>query len=71
MLALERPGDLAAVADPVVRRWMDARWNDALAEGAEVRFLLLAPDDAPTPVLWCACFGGEPAGLAELVDAFE
>lgn len=57
MTRLERLGEVHRVEDPVLRAWIVARWRDALAAGAELVFIVLAPSDPPVPTLWSVCIG--------------
>lgn len=57
MTRLERLGEVQQVEDPLLRYWIVARWREALDAGAEVCFLLFAPQDPPWQTLWSACVG--------------
>jgi hypothetical protein len=72
MQTVEQLSKLPCIADPAIRDWVDARWRDALAAGAEVCFHLLEPAEPPIPTLWAAVAGAaDPPSLDGLAATFE
>lgn len=73
MTRLERLGDVQRIDDPLLRHWIVARWREALAAGAELCFIVLAPSDPPVPTLWSVCIGDSDIrpGLADVAGLIE